>query len=176
MGRPYYRRVLVGSTPSWVSRVELEDGSGPVIHNLADLVWVVNLDSIELHPWLSRDNDVEHLDLLVFDLDPGPNLPLERLCEAAVVVRDSLPPDGTGVLSEDERLEGNTPAVWYPAGLRLRGGEVVGAGGGKGARRAVELASIAPDGVTVRNVMERLDRVGDVAAGLLKSRQKLPHL
>jgi bifunctional non-homologous end joining protein LigD len=90
MGRPYYRRNLADSTPAWVSRVQLDEGPGPVIRNLADLVWVVNLDSIELHPWLSREDDLTHPDLVVFDLDPGPNLPLPRLCEAAVVVRDTL--------------------------------------------------------------------------------------
>src|SRR3970282_2305839 len=29
-GRPYYRRNLAATTPDWVSRVQLEEGPGPV--------------------------------------------------------------------------------------------------------------------------------------------------
>jgi len=35
--------------------VELEDGAAPVVEDApADLLWVVNQDSVEIHPWLSR--------------------------------------------------------------------------------------------------------------------------
>ena len=66
--RPYYRRKLAATTPPWVSRVELDDGFGPVIENEADLLWVVNQDSVELHPWLSRRVDLHHPDLLVMEV------------------------------------------------------------------------------------------------------------
>lgn len=89
-GRPYYRRRLASTTPAWVSRVELEDGFAPVIEDTADLIWVVNQDSVELHPWLSRRDNLDFPDLLVFDLDPGANLPFPRLCEAAMFVKEAL--------------------------------------------------------------------------------------
>ena len=89
-GRPYYRRKLASTTPTWVSRVELHDGFGPVVEDEADLLWVINQDSIELHTWLSRGEDLHHPDLLVFDLDPGPRLPFPRLCEAATILKDAL--------------------------------------------------------------------------------------
>ena len=88
--RPYYRRRLASTTPDWVSRVEFEDGFGPVVEDVADLLWVVNQDSVELHPWLSRRENLMKPDLLVFDLDPGTLLPFERLCEAATVVKEAL--------------------------------------------------------------------------------------
>ena len=90
MERPYYRHILASKTPSWVSRVELKDGFGPVIQDTADLMWVVNQDSVELHPWLSRRETLNYPDLVVFDLDPGPRMPPERLCEAAIVLKDAL--------------------------------------------------------------------------------------
>ena len=77
--RPYYRRRLAATTPEWVSRVELEDGVAPVVEDVADLLWVVNQDSIELHPWLSRRENLQHPDLLVFDLDPGTRLPFDEI-------------------------------------------------------------------------------------------------
>ncbi len=89
--RPYYRRRLASTAPDWLSRVPMEDGDdAPVIEDLADLLWVVNLDSIEIHPWLSRREALDEPDLLVFDLDPGPQMPFERLCEAAIVLREAL--------------------------------------------------------------------------------------
>jgi bifunctional non-homologous end joining protein LigD len=96
-GRPYYRHKLAATTPPWVNRVELDDGFGPVVEDEADLMWVVNQDSIELHPWLSRREDLHHPDLLVFDLDPGPRIPFQRLCEAAMVLKEAL--DSLGVES-----------------------------------------------------------------------------
>ncbi len=61
-----------------------------MIEDEADLLWVVNQDSIELHPWLSRSETLDQPDILMFDLDPGPQLPAERLCEAALELRDAL--------------------------------------------------------------------------------------
>jgi bifunctional non-homologous end joining protein LigD len=95
--RPYYRRKLAATTPTWVSRVELEEGFAPVIEDTADLLWVVNLDSIELHPWLSRRDHLSHPDQLVFDLDPGSRVPFQKVCEAALVVKEAL--DTLGVQS-----------------------------------------------------------------------------
>ena len=95
--RPYYRRRLASTAPRWLSRVELEDGAAPVVEDAADLLWVVNQDSVEIHPWLSRKENLNYPDLLVFDLDPGSRLPFQRLCEAATVVKEAL--DALGVNS-----------------------------------------------------------------------------
>ena len=45
-----------------------------MVEDAADLLWVVNQDSVELHPWLSRKDNLNYLDLLVFE--PGPGLPV----------------------------------------------------------------------------------------------------
>lgn len=94
-GRPYYRRHVPASAPEWLARSQ--DGEEtPVIIDEADLMWVVNQDSIELHPWLSRIEHQNHPDQTIFDLDPGPQVSIERLCEAALLVRDAL--DGLGMI------------------------------------------------------------------------------
>ena len=64
----------------------MEDGAAPVVEDAADLLWIVNQDSVEIHPWLSQKENLNYADLLVFDLDPGSRLPFQRLCEAATVV------------------------------------------------------------------------------------------
>ncbi len=61
------------------------DGAAPVVEDAADLLWVVNQDSVEIHPWLSRKENLNYPDLLVFDLDRGSRLPFQRRCEAAGV-------------------------------------------------------------------------------------------
>jgi len=68
----------------------LEDGAAPVVEDAADLLWIVNQDSVEIHPWLSQKENLNYADLLVFDLDPGSRLPFQRLCEAATVVKETL--------------------------------------------------------------------------------------
>ena len=58
---------------------------------------MVNQDSVEIHPWLSRKENLNY-PVLVFDLDPGSRLPSrQRLCEAATVVKETL--DTLGVNS-----------------------------------------------------------------------------
>ncbi len=58
---------------------------------------MVNQDSVELHPWLSRKENLNYPGLLVFDLDTGSRLPFQRLCEAATLVKETR--DAPGVNS-----------------------------------------------------------------------------
>ena len=89
-GRPYYRRRMEPHAPAWLSKVEVEEGPAPVVEDEGDLLWVVNQDSIELHPWLARREDLLRPDLLLFDLDPGPLVTFQQTCEAALVLREAL--------------------------------------------------------------------------------------
>lgn len=45
---------------------------------------------LEVHPWGSTNNDLEHPDRLIFDLDPDEGLPWETVAEAALEVRKRL--------------------------------------------------------------------------------------
>lgn len=228
-GRPYYRRQLAETTPAWVSRVELEEGTGPVVRNTADLVWVANLDSIELHPWLSREEDVLHPDMVLFDLDPGPNLPLARLCEAAVAVRDALAGMGMECFPKTSGSKGihlligiqpeygfEEARAWVMGVAKALAGHrpdllTVGYNRAERANRVlldynqvgygrttasiysvrpypgapvstpltweeVEGAKVAPNQFTIRDLPDRLSRLGDVAAQFLESKQALTHL
>jgi bifunctional non-homologous end joining protein LigD len=45
---------------------------------------------LEVHPWGSRNEDLEHPDRLIFDLDPDESLPWSTVTEAAAEVRARL--------------------------------------------------------------------------------------
>ncbi|MBI3954054.1 MAG: DNA polymerase domain-containing protein [Chloroflexi bacterium] len=228
-GRPYHRRWLTPQAPAWLPRVDLEEGAAPVVEDAADLLWVVNQDSVELHPWLARRGDLLHPDLALFDLDPGPQVPFRRICEAALVVKEAL--DRLGVQSWPKTSGANGLHVlvgiqprygfeevhtWVIAVARVlcehrrdlftmdytRSRRVdkvlvdhnqVGYGRSTASIYSVrplpqgpvsapltwrEVASgdITPGQFTLRNMPARLAALGDVAAGLVESRQPLPDL
>ena len=227
--RPYYRHRLAATAPKWLSRVEFDDGFGPVIEDAADLLWVVNQDSVEIHSWLSRREHLNYPDLIVFDLDPGSNLPFNRLCEAAVIVKEALDSLGvascpktsganglhilvgitpeyefeevhTWVIAVDRVLTERRPDLFSMDYTRSRRTEKVlldhvQVGYGRttasiysvrplpGAPvstplswEEVEEGEITPDLFTIKTLPDRLASVGDLAANLFDSGQKLPHM
>ncbi|MGY0490806.1 non-homologous end-joining DNA ligase [Streptomyces sp. WG-D5] len=60
--------------PEWIHRVEVPKEGGTVTHTVCDdtdtLLFLVDQAAITLHRWLSRADDIDHPDRLVFDLDP----------------------------------------------------------------------------------------------------------
>lgn len=81
--------------PDWITTCSIEHKSGnviafPVIHDLASLLWVVNLGCIDLNPWYARCDDTSRPDYLHFDLDPVPGAGFERVVETAAAVSEAL--------------------------------------------------------------------------------------
>ncbi len=54
------------------------------------LASLAQLGVLEIHPWGSRNQDLEHPDRLIFDLDPDKSLPWPTITEAAAEVRTRL--------------------------------------------------------------------------------------
>ncbi len=77
IAEPSFYQKDVEQPPDWATIVPVESESrGEVIRFLvaqdeAALVYVANLGSIEIHPWNSRTQNLEHPDYLVVDLDPA---------------------------------------------------------------------------------------------------------
>jgi bifunctional non-homologous end joining protein LigD len=89
----FFEKNLPSGAPSWLPRVKVDDVTYPMVDDLAQLTYLVNLNSIELHvPQWRVDEDGERLnpDRLVIDLDPGAPAGLAECATVALLVRERL--------------------------------------------------------------------------------------
>ncbi|MGA5076321.1 non-homologous end-joining DNA ligase [Streptomyces griseoincarnatus] len=74
-GPAFMQKNTPDNYPDWITRVEVGKEGGTVTHTVCDdtatLLYLVDQASITLHRWLSRADDVDRPDRLVFDLDPS---------------------------------------------------------------------------------------------------------
>jgi bifunctional non-homologous end joining protein LigD len=91
----WYQNDCPAGRPSWVEVETVVWPSGRewefcAVDDLATLVWVANLGTIELHPFLARRAQLERPTAVVFDLDPGPPAGLVECCRVALGLRALL--------------------------------------------------------------------------------------
>lgn len=60
------------------------------IKNLAGLLSLVKIDALEIHPWASTIKLLENPDMIIFDLDPAPDVTWDRVIKAAFDIKDHL--------------------------------------------------------------------------------------
>lgn len=77
-------------------RVREKSGSADylAVDSVAGLVTLAQMGVIEIHPWGSSGKNLEHPDVLIFDLDPGEGVGFDRLKAAAREIRALLRRDG----------------------------------------------------------------------------------
>lgn len=98
-GENFYQKRLPPKRPGWIRSTVVRFPSGRtadmlVIHDLAHLIWAVNLGCLHMNPWPVRAGDVDHPDELRVDLDPTPGVPFEHVRQVALVARDVLAEHG----------------------------------------------------------------------------------
>lgn len=75
-------------------RVAIEEGGDrreyAYVASLADIIALVQVGVLEVHVWGSRIEDVEHPDLMVIDLDPGPDVAWSLVRSTALELRERL--------------------------------------------------------------------------------------
>lgn len=92
-GESFFEKNLPSGAPSWLPRVRVHDVTYPLVEDLAQLTYLVNLNSIELHvPQWRVDDEGTPLnpDRLVIDLDPGKPAGLHECCRVALLLRERL--------------------------------------------------------------------------------------
>jgi bifunctional non-homologous end joining protein LigD len=100
--QPFFEKNAPRGTPDWARVVHIaEHGDAGVDYIVADdlatLVWLANLAALELHvpQWkVDADDQILPVDLMVFDLDPGPPATIVECAQVACLLRDSLAADG----------------------------------------------------------------------------------
>ena len=80
--------------PEAIHGVDIRESGGVkkylTVVDVEGLVGLVQMGGLEVHTWGSRAPDVEHADVLTFDLDPGPGVPWARTVAAARELRERL--------------------------------------------------------------------------------------
>jgi bifunctional non-homologous end joining protein LigD len=74
-------------------RIEKREGGEGVrlwVDHLDGLLGLVEMGAVELHPWNATIDDLEHPDMLVFDLDPGEGVAWSFVTDTALKLRDML--------------------------------------------------------------------------------------
>jgi DNA ligase D len=93
-GKVHQKRIPSGA-PDWVQTVRVDFPSGRhadelCVSHLADVIWAVQMSTVEFHPWNSRRADVERPDEWRIDLDPMPDCPLSSVRAVAHVAHEVL--------------------------------------------------------------------------------------
>ena len=94
-GEAFFQKRAPNTHPDWIETVELSFPSGRtarevVVHDAAQLAWVVNLGCIDLNPHPVRADDIDHPDELRVDLDPVPGIGWAQIRDVAMVTRETL--------------------------------------------------------------------------------------
>ena len=83
---PKHRPEWVKTTPVW-SDSNHRTINFILANDLATMVWIANLASLELHPSLSLGSNIERPTMIVFDLDPGPPANIVQCAQVGLWVR-----------------------------------------------------------------------------------------
>jgi bifunctional non-homologous end joining protein LigD len=89
-GQYFYEKRRPSHAPEWVRTAKAFDIEYVICDDLPTLVWLANLADLELHPSLSRADDIMRPAVMAFDLDPGPPAGLAECCEVALILREAL--------------------------------------------------------------------------------------
>ncbi|GAA4871564.1 DNA polymerase ligase N-terminal domain-containing protein [Saccharopolyspora cebuensis] len=80
--------------------------------SVAALAWLANWAALELHPWSSRADDVDHPTWALFDIDPGSRTTFEDVLVLARLHRTAL--DHLGVVGKPKVTGQRGIQIWVP--------------------------------------------------------------
>ncbi len=95
-GEKVHQKRLPQGAPPWMETVRVHfprwnrTADELCVTELAQVIWAVQMSTVEFHPWNSRRGDVEKPDEWRIDLDPGPEATYATVRRVARVVRGLL--------------------------------------------------------------------------------------
>jgi DNA ligase D len=95
-GEKVHQKRVPHGAPPWLETVRIHfprwnrTADELCVTELAQVIWAVQMSTVEFHPWNSRRADVEKPDEWRIDLDPGPKCPWSRVQKVVPVVHEVL--------------------------------------------------------------------------------------
>lgn len=95
-GEKVHQKRVPRGAPPWLETVRIHfprwnrTADELCVTELAQVIWAVQMSTVEFHPWNSRRAHVEQPDEWRIDLDPGPECPWSRVQKVAPVVHEVL--------------------------------------------------------------------------------------
>jgi len=98
----FFQKHAMAGMPASLRVVELRNKRGGreghlYVEDIEGVIGLVQMNVIEIHPWGSTVDDIDHPNRLVFDLDPAPGVRWADVAAGARVVRERL--DAVGLRS-----------------------------------------------------------------------------
>ena len=100
-GKKFFQKDAPSHMPEWIPRFRTEVSTRasprtkkwvnfPVVHDELALLWMVNMGCIDMNTWYSRIDRPERPDLVLFDLDPSPDVGFKETVQVALLVKQAL--------------------------------------------------------------------------------------
>jgi DNA ligase D len=95
-GEKVHQKRVPNGAPPWLETVRVKFprynryADELCVTKPADVIWAVQMSTVEFHPWNSRRADTEKPDEWRIDLDPMPDCPFDRVRRVAGVAREVL--------------------------------------------------------------------------------------
>jgi DNA ligase D len=95
-GEKVHQKRVPNGAPPWLETVRVKfprynrHADELCVTKLADVIWAVQMSTVEFHPWNSRRANTEQPDEWRIDLDPMPDCPFDRVRRVAAVAHEVL--------------------------------------------------------------------------------------
>jgi DNA ligase D len=95
-GEKVHQKRVPHGAPPWLETVRVKfprynrHADELCVTKLADVIWAVQMSTVEFHPWNSRRANTEQPDEWRIDLDPMPDCPFDRVKRVAGVAHEVL--------------------------------------------------------------------------------------
>lgn len=90
----FYQKHINNTTPDTLYGITIKEKNKKeeyiYIKDLSGLMSLVQMGTLEIHPWGSLINNTDYPDIITFDLDPSPGVPWKKVVLAAKTIRDYL--------------------------------------------------------------------------------------